>query len=47
MGEAIVFTSITDAMRKGRHSFKHSFDILQGDEGNEEAISYQVMYNAK
>ena len=47
MGEAIVFTSITDAMRKGRHSFKHSFNIEHGDEGNEEAISYQVMYNAK
>ena len=47
MGEAIVFTSITDAMRKGRHSFKHSFDIQHGDEGNKEAISYQVMYNAK
>ena len=47
MGEAIVFTSITDAMRKGRHSFKHSFNIEHGDEGNEEANSYQVMYNAK
>ena len=47
MGEAIVFTSIVDAMSKGRHSFKGSFTVEHGDEGNEEANSYQVTFNAK
>ena len=47
MGEAIVFTSIADAMSKGRHSFKGSFTVEHGDEGNEEANSYQVTFNAK
>ena len=47
MGEAIVFTSIADAMSKGRHSFKGSFTVEHGDEGNEEARSYEVTFNAK
>ena len=47
MGEAIVFTSIADAMSKGRHSFKGSFTVEPGDEGNEDAKSYEVIFNAK
>ena len=47
MGEAIVFTSIADAMSKGRHSFKGSFTVEPGDEGNEDAKSYKVIFNTK
>ena len=47
MGEAIVFTSIADAMSKGRHSCKGSFNAESGDEGNEDAKSYEVIFNAK
>ena len=47
MGEAIVFTSIADAMSKGRHSFKGSFTVEHGEKWNEEARSYEVIFNAK
>ena len=47
MGEAIVFTSIVDAMSKGRHSCKGSFNAESGEEGNEDTKSYVVIFNAK
>ncbi len=47
MGEAIVFTSIADAMSKGRLSCKGSFNAESGEEGNEDTKSYVVIFNAK
>ena len=48
MGEELItFSSIADAMSKGRNSFKSSFTVDPGDEGNEDAKSYEVIFNAK
>ena len=48
MGEELItFSSIADAMSKGRNSFKSSFTVDPGDEGNEDAKSYEVIFNAQ
>ena len=47
MGDTIVFTSITDAMSRGRQLCKGSFNAAAGEEGNEDTQSYIVTFNAK
>ena len=47
MEEAIVSTSIADAMSKGRLSCKGSFNAESGEGGNEDTKSYVVIFNAK
>ena len=48
MGEKLItFSSIADAMSKGRNSFKSSFTVDPGDEGNEDAKNYEVIFNAQ
>ena len=48
MGEELItFSSIADAMSQGRNSVKSSFTVDPGDEGNEDAKSYEVIFNAQ
>ena len=45
--DLLTFSSIADAMSQGRNSVKSSFTVDPGDEGNEDAKSYEVIFNAQ
>ena len=48
MGEELItFSGIADAMSQGRNSIKSSFTVDHGDEGNEDAKGYEVIFNAQ
>ena len=48
MGEELItFSSIADAMSQGRNSVKSTFVVEPGVEGNEDAKSYEVIFNAQ
>ena len=46
MDDLLTFTSIADAMSKGRQAVKGNFTIEEGAEGNEEEKNYTHTFNS-
>ena len=46
MDDLLTFTSIADAMSKGRQAIKGNFSIEEGAEGSEEEKNYQMTFNS-
>ena len=46
MEELLTFSSIADAMSKGRQAVKSTFTIEEGTEGNEEEKNYEMIFNS-
>ena len=46
MEELLTFSSLADAMAKGRNAVKSIFTIEEGAEGNEEERNYEMIFNA-
>ena len=46
MEEHLTFSSLADAMAKGRNAVKSIFTIEEGAEGNEEERNYEMIFNS-
>ena len=46
MEELLTFSSLADAMAKGRQAVKSTFTIEEGAEGNEEEKNYEMIFNS-
>ena len=47
MDELLTFSSLADAMAKGRNAVKSIFTIEGGAEGNEEEKNYEMIFNSQ
>ena len=47
MEELLTFSSLADAMAKGRNAVKSIFTIEEGAEGNEEERNYEMIFNSQ